>query len=127
MQDSQFMYQKKRREFGSQCQFSDKNFLMYSEAADPALGKKYIYRNPVAHSTNCSKQMAISDANTERAELESHGVNHCEGGWPKDVNYLDPEQTVRYKRKIEKDDAYINQVSHLTKVSIYMSVYIFYT
>jgi dynein intermediate chain 2, axonemal len=53
--------------------------------------------------------------NTETAEYESHGVNHTEGGWPKDVNYLDPEQTVRYKRKIEKDESYLTQVLNLTK------------
>lgn len=68
-------------------------------------------------------------------DFESKGINHTEGGWPKDVNFLDVEQvatfgdivcafifiyfqqTVRYRRKIEKDENYINQVMGMSKVS----------
>lgn len=42
---------------------------------------------------------------------------HYEGGWPKDVNYLDPEQTLRYRRKIEKDETYMTQVPKMGEVS----------
>jgi len=44
-------------------------------------------------------------------------MNHTEGGWPKDINILDAEQTVRYKKKIEKDEAYIRTILHLSQVS----------
>lgn len=43
-------------------------------------------------------------------------MNHIEGGWPKDINMNDPEATLRYRRKIEKDDAYIHAVMHLGHV-----------
>lgn len=52
-----------------------------------------------------------------RAEYTSSGINHVEGGWPKDINMNDPEATQRYRRKIEKDDAYIHAVMHLGHVS----------
>lgn len=52
-----------------------------------------------------------------RAEYTSSGVHHVEGGWPKDINMNDPEATQRYRRKIEKDDAYIHAVMHLGHVS----------
>jgi hypothetical protein len=32
-----------------------------------------------------------------------------------DINYLDAEQTVRYKRKIEKDENYLSQMISLMK------------
>lgn len=44
-------------------------------------------------------------------------MNHSEGGWPKDINYQDPEQTVRYKRKVEKEEAYNRIVSDLCRVN----------
>lgn len=52
-----------------------------------------------------------------RAEYTSSGMNHIEGGWPKDINMNDPEATQRYRRKIEKDDAYIHAVMNLGHVS----------
>ncbi|XP_028039027.1 dynein intermediate chain 3, ciliary isoform X1 [Bombyx mandarina] len=50
---------------------------------------------------------------SDRAEYTSSGINHVEGGWPKDINMNDPEAVQRYRRKIEKDDAYIHAVMHL--------------
>ena len=56
-------------------------------------------------------------ANTERFETETRGVNHVEGGWPKDVNPLEIEQVIRYRKKVEKDEGYINTVMGLAGVS----------
>lgn len=47
---------------------------------------------------------------------ENKGILHTEGGWPKDVNYQDSEQTLRYRRKLEKDDTYITQVPRMGEV-----------
>lgn len=49
-------------------------------------------------------------------------MNHIEGGWPKDINMNDPEATQRYRRKIEKDDAYIHAVMNLGHVSFYFQL-----
>jgi len=54
--------------------------------------------------------------NTLSMDFESRGVNHTEGGWPKDVNHLDVEQIVRYRKKIEKDISYVNVISGLGDV-----------
>jgi len=55
-------------------------------------------------------------ANTDRYETETRGVNHVEGGWPKDVNPLEIEQVVRYRKKVEKDEGYINAIMGLSGV-----------
>lgn len=55
--------------------------------------------------------------NTERFESESRGVNHVEGGWPKDVNPEEMEQTIRYRKKVEKDEYYVNAMVQLGSVS----------
>ncbi|KAF4526460.1 hypothetical protein B566_EDAN014072, partial [Ephemera danica] len=57
----------------------------------------------------------IIEVNSIRPEYESRGMNHTEGGWPRDINPADPEQTLRFKKKIEKDEKYIHtflQLSH---------------
>lgn len=112
----QYVYQKDRRDFGRQCLFSDKNELVFSEPPNRILFKDYILRNPVARWTQKTGQLSAHEANTDRATRENKGVLFVEGGWPKDINLADPEQVVRYRRKIEKDESYIVQVQGLTKV-----------
>ena len=56
--------------------------------------------------------------NTERFETESRGINHVEGGWPKDVNPAEVEQTIRYRKKVEKDEIYMNTIQQLSNVSV---------
>lgn len=56
--------------------------------------------------------------NTERFESETRGINHVEGGWPKDVNPQEMEQTIRYRKKVEKDENYVNTVMQLGSVSV---------
>lgn len=113
--DSQYVYHKQRREFGQQINFSDKHELLVSMSSDRVLSRQYILRDPVTRATQYATQLAAHEINTERATYETHGINHTEGGWPKDICLQDPEQTTRYRRKIEKDELFINQVMGLTK------------
>lgn len=54
--------------------------------------------------------------NTERFKYTSVGMFHQEGGWPKDVDSTEKEQTTRYRKKVEKDEEYIRQVKALGEV-----------
>lgn len=58
-----------------------------------------------------------STSRVRRADYTSTSINHAEGGWPKDVNVLDPEATQRYRRKVEKDDGYIHCVTESSPVA----------
>lgn len=55
--------------------------------------------------------------NTERSEYTDAGMNHREGGWPKDVDPNEVEQTMRYRKKVEKDENFLNSVAALGDVS----------
>lgn len=113
--DNQYVYYKQRKEFGQHCFFSNKNEVLVSIPPDENVAREYIPRDPVSRSTQYTNQMSASEVNTERATYETHGINHTEGGWPKDICLQDPEQTTRYRRKIEKDELFINQIMGLTK------------
>lgn len=56
--------------------------------------------------------------NTTTATYKENKMFHYEGGWPKDINMKDVEQTVRYKRKIEKDELYTHTMLQLLPVNI---------
>jgi len=54
--------------------------------------------------------------NTMRAEFADASIWHTEGGWPKDVNIADQEVVLRYRKKLEKDEAFQAAVPLLTDV-----------
>jgi dynein intermediate chain 2 len=45
-------------------------------------------------------------------------MNHTEGGWPKDINFMDGEMTLRFRKKIEKDELYTHTLLQLLIVSM---------
>ncbi|XP_057656309.1 dynein intermediate chain 3, ciliary-like [Diorhabda carinulata] len=105
--DLSFPYQKKRSEFGRQCLFSDKGpELIDNFPSDRRLFKQFLLRDPVSRSQQCAPVIAEHYLNTMRAEYSNASVNHVEGGWPKDVNIADEEQTKRYRRKVEKEEQF---------------------
>ncbi|XP_026316766.1 dynein intermediate chain 3, ciliary [Hyposmocoma kahamanoa] len=109
-----YEYFKKRREFGKQTLFEDQGpELIVNIPGNPAVYGNYVLRNPVHVAIQNTGTMSEHWVNSERAEYTTSGMNHIEGGWPKDINMNDPEATLRYRRKIEKDDAYIHAVMHL--------------
>ncbi|OWK14462.1 hypothetical protein Celaphus_00001670, partial [Cervus elaphus hippelaphus] len=112
-----YVYVKKRSEFGKQCNFSDRQAeLNIDIPPNPELAEQFVERNPVDSGIQCSTSMSEHEANTERFEMETRGVNHIEGGWPKDVNPLELEQTIRFRKKVEKDENYINAIMQLGSI-----------
>eukprot|EP00759_Apiculatamorpha_spiralis_P046725 PhF_6_TR42929/c0_g2_i1/m.65144/K11143/DNAI2; dynein intermediate chain 2, axonemal len=49
--------------------------------------------------------------------IESRGMYHVEGGWPKDVDVTDQQHKARYQRKIEKEEDYIETVMGLAEIT----------
>ncbi|KAF5294468.1 hypothetical protein FQR65_LT01594 [Abscondita terminalis] len=114
--DVQYVYQKKRSEFGRQCLFSDKGpDLIDHYPSTKEYLPQYILRDPVNQETQCGPIQSEHYLNTTRANFINSGINHTEGGWPKDVNITDEEHTKRYRRKVEKDDSYVPTILQLCK------------
>jgi len=112
-----YVYTKKRAEFGRQCNFSDRQAELHVDIVpDPSLAENFIERNPVDTGIQCVQEMSEHEVNTERFETSVRGINHTEGGWPKDVNPQEVEQVTRYRKKVEKDEMYINTIQQLGTV-----------
>jgi len=109
-----YVYTKKRSEFGRQCHFVDRPAEVHVDIApDESQLNNYILKDPVDMAVQVSKDFSEHEVNTNRFETESRSINHVEGGWPKDVNPNEPDQTMRYRKKIEKDESYINTIVSL--------------
>lgn len=83
----QYVYTKKRADFGRQCIFQDRPAELHVDITpDASLLDDFIERDPVDSGIQCVQEMSEHDVNTERFETDSRGINHAEGGWPKDIN-----------------------------------------
>ncbi|XP_078257962.1 dynein axonemal intermediate chain 2 [Rhinoraja longicauda] len=108
MMEIVYVYTKIRSEFGRQCNFSDRPAELHVDIIpDPALADHFIEKNPVDVTVQFSKDMSEHEVNTEHISTEIRGINHLEGGWPKDINPNDLEHTMRFRKKVEKDENYI--------------------
>lgn len=111
-----YFYVKERRRFGRQYTFHRKNSVIVHCPSNRELQRDFILRDPIDRSLQHIPRAAIHGVNTENVEYKSRGVNHTEGGWPKDVNCMDEEQTTRQRKKIERDEQYSMQVMAQSKV-----------
>ncbi|CAF5192961.1 unnamed protein product, partial [Rotaria magnacalcarata] len=103
--DIQHVYTKKRSEFGRQVIFTDRAVESIADIPpNPDLSREYISRNPVELAIQNVREFSEHWVNTVRFETENRGINHVEGGWPKDINPLEPDQTSRFRKKTEKED-----------------------
>ncbi|XP_051907210.1 dynein axonemal intermediate chain 2 isoform X1 [Hippocampus zosterae] len=110
-------YSKPRRDFGRQCLFSDRPAELVADVApNPDLALQFMPRGSSGQALQCSQDMSEHQINTERFESESRGINHVEGGWPKDINPQEVEQTIRFRKKVEKDESYLNSIAQLGSV-----------
>ncbi|TPX42236.1 hypothetical protein SeMB42_g02765 [Synchytrium endobioticum] len=110
--DIVLVYQRKRKDFGRQPQFRD---ILATELSvhippDPTLDKNYIVRNPTSTEVQCAPDKSEHEVNTESLVTVNRGILHLQGGWPRDVDPSDAEHTIRYRKKIEKDDEYVKSV-----------------
>ena len=103
-----FVYQRLRKEFGRAPKFMDfPSDVMAETMPNPDMLAEYVEQNPTDVAIQCIPEYSEHEVNTERFELLSQGVIHLEGGWPKDVDPSEVEQTLRYIKKTEKDEDYI--------------------
>ncbi|KAM9839088.1 dynein axonemal intermediate chain 2 [Aulostomus maculatus] len=108
------VYTKPRRDFGRQTLFSDRPAeLLVDVPPEPSLALQFIPLTSRDQAVQVGHDTSEHQVNTERFESHSQGMNHVEGGWPKDVNPQEMEQTIRFRKKVEKDESYINSILQL--------------
>ncbi|GLI59067.1 hypothetical protein VaNZ11_000900 [Volvox africanus] len=107
-------YIKLRKQFGRWPKLTDEGSEMLADIRpNEDHGREYIPRNPVTTVTQCVPEMSEHEANTNAVILVNKAMSHVEGGWPKDVDYTEAEHTIRYRKKVEKDEDYIKTVVQL--------------
>jgi len=109
------VYQKDRSDFGRPVNtFAPSEVMILDEFFhEDEIYRQHIERNPIELDIQAKPEKSENIVNTERFNYIPLGMLHTEGGWPKEIDATEKEQTARFKKKVEKDDEYIRQVRAL--------------
>jgi dynein intermediate chain 2 len=109
-----YVYVKQRRQFGRHCNFSDlPGELLHSIPPDAGQASEYVVSNPSHKEVQCVPEMSEHEVNTQQYSMTHQGIQHTEGGWPKDIDPTEMEHTNRYRKKVVKGEDYIRSIKDL--------------
>ena len=107
---------KRLASLGRAVEFTDQAASVSCEVRpDRDLERNYVRSARVERASQAGGEVSAATINTVRREFSSQGMNHSEGGWPRDVNTSDPDQKTRFRRKIEKEDDFIEVTRQLAR------------
>jgi dynein intermediate chain 2 len=116
MNDYEYVYTKLRKEFGQPCRFAETAPTVLAQIkSDGSISDQMIRRNPATFIFDTNPEMSVHSVNTERVIVESRGHSHLEGGWPKEVDPCEPQDTAKWRKRLDKDPLFVNSMSSLCK------------
>ncbi|ETO23176.1 hypothetical protein RFI_14010 [Reticulomyxa filosa] len=111
-----YEYTRKRKEFGKHSNLSDVATMEICNIAPTETFKEQWKIKPsTTLNIDCIPAVSEHEVNTEQFIQVDRGMQHLEGGWPKEVNVEDFSDKQRNIRKIEMDESFQEVLSELTK------------
>ena len=103
-----YVYTKLRKDFGRYVSYKrvDAEVLLdYTPNADDT--KDLWTEEPYAEKgVQSGEDFSEHTVNTHRITVDTRGVQHKQGGWPREIDPTDAEHTTRYRKKVERDPGY---------------------
>lgn len=116
MNEYDYVYMKKRKDFGRYCNFDDVEAKVLGQV-EKNFGSCDNYVEQTVLSATLDNIPTYSEhvVNTARVQTKSRAMIHIEGGWPKEVDSTEVPETTKWKKRLEKDPAFLQAVKALTK------------
>lgn len=118
MNEYEYIYMKKRKDFGRYCNFDDVEPKVSGVDQDNTRGDLYVEQTILSVTLDNIPQFSEHAVNTARVQTKSRVMLHVEGGWPKEVDYSEAQDTLKWRKRLEKDPAFVATVKQLTKNTI---------
>ncbi|CDJ30035.1 dynein intermediate chain, putative [Eimeria mitis] len=115
MNEYYYTYSKLRQEYGRYCCFSvtEPRTLGVIEP-NPDQMQQLIPQNPRNFCGDTMIELSEHTVNTGSVSVCGRGMRHVEGGWPKEVDSTDPQEVAKWKKRAERDPAFLQSVKQLT-------------
>ena len=115
-----YVYTKVRSEFGKDVNpvFVDEGAQMLSNSegfngsipADEAEEEPMVQSNPCSFTYDTALPMSETEMNTEKVIIKSTAMKFTEGGWPKEIDPEEKQDTKRFVTKAQKQEEYKDSV-----------------
>jgi dynein intermediate chain 2 len=119
MNEYDYIYMKQRKDFGRYCAFDDVDSKIVGAVERNAeTGDMYVEQtifNIVLHNI---PEYSVHSVNTARVQTKSRGMLHIEGGWPKEIQWDEAQDTAKWRKRLEKDPNFVNTVRGLTAQTV---------
>ncbi|CDJ70527.1 dynein intermediate chain, putative [Eimeria necatrix] len=115
MNEYYYTYSKLRQEFGRHCSFSlTEPRILGVIDPNPEQMDQLIPQNPRNFCGDTLIELSEHTVNTGNVSVCGRGMRHVEGGWPKEVDPTDPQEVAKWKKRAERDPAFLQSVKQLT-------------
>lgn len=74
----------------------------------------FITRKTCTGKVQCGPTTSNALTNTPRFVQQAGFMLHNEGGWPDNVDCTDPEQTARFRKRVEKEEEYVHAIKNMS-------------
>lgn len=115
MNEYEHIYVKKRKDFGRYCNFDNVEAKMLGVIDENrTCGDMYIEKTIHDVVLDNIPEFSEHAVNTAKVKLQSQTMIHTEGGWPKEVDVTEAQDTLKWIKRLEKDPLYHATVKQLT-------------
>lgn len=119
MNEYEYIYMKKRRDFGRYCNFEDvESKILGAVERNGAAGDMYVEKTILDLVLDNIPEFSEHAVNTARVQTKSRAMTHIEGGWPKEIDATEAQDTLKWRKRLEKDPTFTMAVKQLTKQTI---------
>lgn len=119
MNEFEYIYMKKRKEFGRFCNFDDVDAKILGHVdPKPECGEMYVEQTILNLVLDNIPQFSEHEVNTARVKTSSRTMIHTEGGWPKEIEATEAQDTLKWRKRLDKDPAFTSAVRQLTKQTV---------
>jgi dynein intermediate chain 2 len=111
-----YVYTKLRKQLGAQCGFSATTCVtVRNREALREVVPRWEPVNPSFLIMETGPEMSSHAVNTLKFRTSSRGQTHKEGGWPKDVDPGEPQETTKWRKRLEKDPQFTSSALHVCR------------
>ncbi|CAE8709077.1 unnamed protein product [Polarella glacialis] len=120
MNEYEYIYMKKRKDFGRRyCNFDDVEPKIIGQIETVAeCGNMFVEQTILNLVLDNICDFSEHSVNTARVQTKSRVMIHTEGGWPKEVDYSEAQDTLKWRKRLEKDPVFVSACRALTKQTV---------
>jgi len=114
MDDCEYVHTRTKKDIGRLCEFENVSGLANASVdANAELLSTFGHIHEINASLDTMPTYSVHSINTDRVEVHSRGQVHIEGGWPREIDSSEPQDTAKWRKRLDKDPQFAPTVAKL--------------